>query len=86
MACHMCSVQSSGLFHKVSHAVFVLPLANQGTVIAMVQAIIESDAMGLPLKKKPDALDLGRKFAKQIGCGDDDIACMKEKVPPYCIS
>ena len=50
--------------------------------IVILQAIIESDSMGLPLKRKSDALDLGRKFAKQIGCGEDDsVACMKEKVP-----
>ena len=52
----------------------------------MLQAIIESDAMGLPLKTKSDSLDLGRKFATQIGCGDDnDVACMKEKVLCYIL-
>ena len=44
------------------------------------QAIIESDPMGISLKEKVDSVNLGHRFAKQLGCGDDDVPCVREKV------
>ena len=48
--------------------------------IVKLQAIIESNPMGVSLKGTLDSIDLGRRFAKQIGCGDDDVACIRGKV------
>ena len=36
--------------------------------------------MGVPLKGTLDSIDLGLRFAKEVGCGDDDIACIRGKV------
>ena len=49
-------------------------------VTVKLQAIIESNPMGVSLKGILDSLDLGHRFAKQIGCGDDDVACIRGKV------
>ena len=48
--------------------------------IVELQAIIASNPMGMSLKGTLDSIDLGRRFAKQIGCGDDDVACIRGKV------
>ena len=40
--------------------------------------------MGVPLKGTLDSIDLGLRFAKEVGCGDDDVACVRGKV--YLIS
>ena len=48
-----------------------------------LQAIIESFPMGVSLKGTSDSLSLGRRFSKQVGCGDDgaaSLACLKVKV------
>ena len=77
VASHMCSVKSSGLFHKVSHTVQQHPKYHQCND---TQAIIESNPMGVSLKGTLDAIDLGRRFANEVGCGDDDVACIRGKV------
>ncbi|XP_065887598.1 crystal protein-like [Dysidea avara] len=58
VAAHMCSVKSSGLFHR---------------------GIIESNPFGVTLKEIDDYMRLGKRFAKELGCGDNDVSCVKEK-------
>ena len=36
--------------------------------------------MGISLKGKVDSINLGRKFVEQLGCEDNDITCVREKV------
>ena len=37
--------------------------------------------MGVSLKGILDSIDLGHRFASQIGCGDNDVDCIRGKVP-----
>ena len=86
VASHMCSVKSSGLFHKVSFVIVLKYILYniQNTTTVVLQAIIESNPMGVSLKGPLDSIDLGRRFASQIGCGDDDVDCIRGKVPHFC--
>ena len=62
----------------------MLCTSTQGITTVVLQAIIQSFPMGVALKGKSDSLSLGRRFSKQVGCGDDSaasLACMRAKVP-----
>ena len=56
----------------------------RNTTTVELQAIIGSNPMGVLLKGPLDSIDLGRRFASQIGCGDDDVDCIRGKVPHFC--
>jgi len=79
VASHMCSVKSSGLFHRVSCVcVCYLNMALKSCLI--FKGIVESYPFGVELKELGDYTKLGHRFAKALGCGTNDVNCIKEKV------
>ncbi|XP_065886689.1 crystal protein-like [Dysidea avara] len=43
------------------------------------RGIIESNSFGVPIKGLIDSMSLGFRFAKQVGCGENDVSCVKGK-------
>jgi len=41
------------------------------------RAIIESDPFTLPLRR--DAISLGERFSKDLGCNGSDVDCLRSK-------
>ena len=44
-------------------------------------AIMESNALGVPYKTLEDSRSISKKFTHDLGCPNDDIKCVRDKLP-----